>query len=167
MERLWVVLELTAEVVHPLDVVFAVSDVESTWIEALSESLAFDEAVKDLVHRYLSLELLVYRTDTLNEVLSKRSLWVSVSVRSQNCSLVLEGATGRTVAKFTVFCVAEELGGAIFALMALEGERSTLAQLLGCRSFRFRGEGQVDKFLLSGLLGGGREAEGRWRIGTF
>ena len=167
MESLWVVLELTTEVVHPLDVVFAVSDVESTRIEALTESLAFDEAVEDLIHGHLSLKLLVDSADTLYEVLSECTIMVSSLIGSQNCSLVLEGSTGRAVAEFRSFRVAEELSGAIIALVTLEGKRSTLAQLLSSRIFRLRGEGQVDKFLLSGLLRGGREAEGRWRIGTL
>ena len=95
MESLGMVLELTTKVVHPLNIVFSVSDVEGTWIEALSEGLAFDEAVKDLVHRYLSLKLLVYSADTLYEVLSKCTIMVSTFVSSQNCSLVLEGTAGR------------------------------------------------------------------------
>ena len=141
MESLGMVLELTTKVVHPLNIVFSVSDVEGTWIEALTEGLAFDEAVKDLVHRYLSLKLLVYSADTLYEVLSKCTIMVSTFVSSQNCSLVLEGTAGRAVAEFRSFRVAEELSGAIIALMALEGKRSTLTQLLGSRIFLFRGKG--------------------------
>ena len=121
------VLELAAEVVHPLNIVFPVSDVESTRIEALTESLAFDEAVKDLIHRHLSLKLLVYSADTLYEVLSKCTIMVSTFISSQNCSLVLEGTTGRAVAEFRSFRVAEELSCAIIALVALEGKRRTLA----------------------------------------
>lgn len=135
------VLELTTKVVHPLNVVFAVSDVESTRVEALTESLAFDEAVKDLIHGHLSLKLLVDGADTLYEVLSKCTIMVSTFVSSQNCSLVLEGTTGRAVAEFGSFRVAEELSAGIIALMALEGKRSSLAQLLGSRIFRLRGEG--------------------------
>ena len=127
MESLRMVLELSAEVVHPLNVVFAVSDVESTRIEALTESLAFDEAVKDLIHGHLSLKLLVRSADTLYEVLSKCAIMVSTFIGSQNCSLVLEGTTGRAVAEFRSFRVAEELSCAIVALVALEGKRSTLA----------------------------------------
>ena len=136
------VLELSAEVVHPLNVVFAVSDVESTRIEALTESLAFDEAVKDLIHGHLSLKLLVRSADTLYEVLSKCTIMVSTFVSSQNCSLVLEGTTGRAVAEFRSFRVSEELSCAIITLMAFEGKWGTLAQLLGgSRIFRFRGKG--------------------------
>ena len=83
VEGLSVVLQLTAQVPHPVDVELAICHVEGSWVEALAQGLALNEAVQDAVHRDLGLKLLIARSHTPNEVMSQCSTLVTGS----NCLL--------------------------------------------------------------------------------
>lgn len=94
MEGLSVVLQFTAQVAHPVDVDLSVARVESTRIVQLAEGLAFDKFVQDLVHRDLSLELLVARTHSVNAIMRDGGLVVAIAQSLLNSSQVLEGTAG-------------------------------------------------------------------------
>lgn len=160
MEGLRVVLQLTAQVAHPVDVELACAYVESPWVEALTEGLGLNEAVEDAIHGDLGLEHLIARSYAFHQVLAQRALLAALSVGLLNGSLILEGAASFTVAHLAILCVAQQLshGLALLALAADEGQGDalddvSLVSLLDCLLlFLLTSQRQVDQFFLSCLF---------------
>ena len=70
MECLLVVLQLSAQVSHPIDVELPGADIECLGVEALAERLVFNEAVEDAVHGDFGLEMLVGGAHSLDKILA-------------------------------------------------------------------------------------------------
>ena len=96
VERFRVVLELSAQVAHPLDVELTRLHVEGSGVEAFAEALALDEAVKDLIHWDFCLKLLIACSDAANHVRCGY-LIVTIPECLLNGSEVLESATSRAI----------------------------------------------------------------------
>ena len=60
MESFWLVIKLTTQIAHPLDVVFSCPDVECMRVVQLAKTLTFDKSVQNPVHRNFSFELLTW-----------------------------------------------------------------------------------------------------------
>jgi len=105
VERFRMVLELSAQVAHPLDVELTRSHIKGSRVEAFAEALALDEAVEDLIHWDFCLKLLIARTDAANHVCSGY-LIVTISVCLLNGSEVLESAASRAIPVVTHLLVA-------------------------------------------------------------
>lgn len=161
MEGLFLVLELTAESAHPLDVIFASAHVERTWTVLLAHVLLFYEAVQDSVHRDLGFEALVLAANSINAILIEGTVSVPVLLCLLNSSLILEGSAGGAIPNLGHLLVGQEDGQLVGALVALEGELEFGALFLRCDStqFLFSTELQVNHLLLGRLLGGGSHAE--------
>ena len=100
VERFRMVLELSAQVAHPLDVELTRPHVEGSGVEAFAKALALDEAVEDLIHWDFCLKLLIARADAANHVCSGY-LIVTISECLLNGSEVLESATSRAISIIT------------------------------------------------------------------
>ena len=154
MEGLSVVLQFTAKISHPIDVEFAVCHVKGSWVVALAQGLALDQAVKDAVHWNLGFKLLTARSHAINEIMAQGSALVACAHSLLNCSVVLQGSTSRACAKLSTVLVAQEEGLSVRALVTLEGDSDAFYSL--CRVpaiFLFiSSESHTDEFLFSGLL---------------
>ena len=93
VEGLRVVLELSTQITHPVDVEFAASDVEGSWLVPLAEGLALDELVNDAIHGDLSLESLIACPDTLHQIMAQTLLIMTIAESLLNSSLILKGTT--------------------------------------------------------------------------
>ena len=100
VERFRMVLELSAQVAHPLDVELTRPHVEGSRVEAFAEALALNEAVEDLIHWDFCLKLLIACADAANHVCSGY-LIVTISECLLNGSEVLEGATSGAISVVT------------------------------------------------------------------
>jgi len=66
VECLLVMLELSTQVTHPVNIEFASADVEGSRVVSFAKGLALSQAIKNAVHWHLGFELLISRPDTLN-----------------------------------------------------------------------------------------------------
>lgn len=154
MEGLSVVLELTAKISHPINVEFAVGHVKGSWVVALAQGLALDQAVKDAVHWDLGFKLLIARSNSIYEIMAQGSTLVACTHSLLNRSVVLQGATSRACAKLGTIFVAQEEGLSVRALVALEGDSDALYSLCCVPAiFLFiSSESHTHEFLFSSLL---------------
>ena len=89
-----VVLQLTAELIHSIDLIFASSYIKCILAVALSEGLVLNEAAQNLIHRNFSLEMVVGSSNTFDNMLTKVVLVMTIPVSMLNCSVILESSTG-------------------------------------------------------------------------
>ena len=173
MECLLVVLQLSAQVSHPIDVELPGADIECLGVEALAERLVFNEAVEDAVHWDLGFEFLIRHSGAFNEVLAQRRLAIPVPCRLLNSSLILKGAARRTISQIAVEVILQEESLFVGAFRALERHRGSLLSftvevgllvrlggvLLCDLLLLLIGEREVYQFLFSGLFGRRCEAQ--------
>lgn len=99
MESFSVVLQLAAEISHPVDEELTSTHVKGARVVAFAKRLAGYEAVEDLVHRHLRLELLIARSHAKHEEFAQCLLIAATgAVSLRKCRAIVECAAGGAIA---------------------------------------------------------------------
>lgn len=109
VECLRVVVQFLAQVIHLVDIHFAVLHIERLRVVQLAQGLSLHKSVKDHVHGNFSFERLGLGSQTFNAPINSCLRFVcSVPQSHKEASLVVETTTGSTVANVCVALVGQE-----------------------------------------------------------